>query len=179
MPEISICLAQALQKHLTIFWIKKDRLPFVATLDDVIGMGWQVESRLTGHVGRPRRLLREGPYFPMGATANTTTLCTLFSLVRLNEYLGLPLENDLIVVIDKLWQNVTEPDWVCRYCTIVEFDMAIGADAHDVAWLIWPIVWFSKWLDVMRLGIWGAITKYYATGTYLTGMAHVGFYAAS
>jgi hypothetical protein len=97
----------------------------------------------------------------------------------LNEYLGLPLENDLIVVIDKLLQNVTEPDWVSRDCTMVEFDMAIGADADDVAWLIWPIVWFSKWLDVMRLRIWGAITKHYATATYLTGMVHVGFYAAS
>ena len=59
-PAFPFCLTQALAKHLIAFWGQKDWLTTMATLDDMMGIGWQAESTLTGHVKRTRASCEAG-----------------------------------------------------------------------------------------------------------------------
>ncbi len=83
------------------------------------------------------------------------------------------------MVIDELWQDIAEFHGVGSDCTVVELNVAIGANAHNVAGMIRSIVRPTKRFNVMRLRIRRAIAEHDAAATYLAGVIHVSFDPAS
>lgn len=65
-PAFPFRLSQALEKHLIVFLGQKDWLTIMATLDDMMGIGWKAESTLTGHVKRTRASCEAGTLLPSG-----------------------------------------------------------------------------------------------------------------